>query len=179
MLDAQVDEAELNTVNYDGLTITEESGDAAASEKNKLVTNGKQKSLTKDEIVANCLIFFIGGFETTQSTISHCLFELARYPDIQEQLYGDLKRALDKFASDEGSDEYYETIMNSIPLLEAVIKETLRLYPPISMMSRICNTDGYRLGSLVLQKNDIVSIPTCAIHQNPEFYPDPFKFKPS
>ncbi len=67
MLDAQVDEAELNTVNYDGLTITEESGDAAASEKNKLVTNGKQKSLTKDEIVANCLIFFIGGFETTQS----------------------------------------------------------------------------------------------------------------
>lgn len=94
-------------------------------------------------------------------TISHCLFELARYPDIQEQLYGDLKRALDKFASDEGSDEYYETIMNSIPLLEAVIKETLRLYPPISMMSRICNTDGYQLGSLVLQKNDIVSIPTC------------------
>ena len=67
MLDAQVDEAELNTVNYDGLTITEESGDAAASEKNKFVTNEKQKSLTKDEIVANCLIFFIGGFETTQS----------------------------------------------------------------------------------------------------------------
>ena len=68
MLDAQVDEAELNTVNYDRLTITEESGDAlVASEKNKFATNGKQKSLTEEEIVANCLIFFIGGFETTQS----------------------------------------------------------------------------------------------------------------
>ena len=99
-------------------------------------------------------------------TISHCLFELARHPDIQEQLYGDLKRALDKFAGNESSDEYYETIMNSISLLEAVIKETLRLYPPISMMSRICNTDGYRLGSLVLQKNDIVSIPTCKWRKN-------------
>lgn len=133
---------------------------------------------------------------TFAGTISHCLFELAHHPDIQEQLYGDLKKALDQLG-DENSDEYYEKIMNSIPLLEAVIKETLRLYPPISMMSRICNTDGYRLGNLVLQKNDIVSIPTCkfcktdlslvhvssprtgALHQDPDFYPEPFEFKPS
>lgn len=68
-------------------------------------------------------------------------------------------------------------IMNSLPRLEAVIRETLRLYPPISLMSRICNTDGVHLGNLTLKKGDILSFPVCAVHQNPEYYPEPEVFK--
>lgn len=116
----------------------------------------------------------------TLGTISHCLFELAHHTDIQEKLVADLNEALDKFPGEQiNSDEAYEVIMNSLPLLEAVIKETLRLYPPISLMSRICNSDGVRLGdSLTLRKGDVLSFPTCVLHQNPHFYPEPEVFKP-
>src|SRR5699024_3509585 len=87
------------------------------------------KGLNENEIIAQCLLFFIAGFETTATSITHCLFELARNPDIQEQLHQQLEDELATIPAN--SDQYYDTVINKIPYLEAVIKETLRKYPPV------------------------------------------------
>ena len=70
------------------------------------------------EIIANSVVFFIAGFETTASIISHCLYELTRNPDVQERLHKEIKEAIKR----KESLDYYELINNHIPYLEAVVK---------------------------------------------------------
>lgn len=53
--------------------------------------------LFTDEILAaNAFVFFIAGFETTASTISYCLYELALNPEIQNTLREKIKQTLDE-----------------------------------------------------------------------------------
>lgn len=51
---------------------------------------------TDEILVANAFVFFIAGFETTASTISYCLYELALNLDIQATLRQQIKQTLDE-----------------------------------------------------------------------------------
>lgn len=42
--------------------------------------------LTRDEIVANAVLFFLAGFETTANTLNFAMYELALNPDIQQKV---------------------------------------------------------------------------------------------
>lgn len=182
LLAAEIDEEELSNVNYDKLVASNDDDvevDHQSVHSSSPVT--KQKQLTETEIVAQCIIFFIAGFETTASTITYTLFELANNPDIQDKLYNELQRALaERFDDHDVSDsnEYFETVMNKIPYLEAVIKETLRKYPPVLSLSRLVSKQGYKLGSLTLDKGQLIQVNSFAVHYDPEFYPDPEAYKP-
>ena len=69
--------------------------------------------------------------------------------------------------------------MSRLPYLEAVIKETLRRYPPVLNLVRECTTDGYQLTpEITLRKGTPIFIPTPAIHLCPEHYPNPLTFNP-
>lgn len=174
LIDASVDQKDIENTNYKTMTITED--------KEQVNLNNKPpetaKKLTDVEIESNCVFFFIAGFETTASTATHALFELAKNAHIQEQLYQELGSFLSKF-KDENENEYFETVMNQLPYLDAFLKETLRKYPPILFMARICNTDNYRLGNVVLEKGQVVNIIPTLFHLNADYYKDPFTFDPS
>lgn len=51
---------------------------------------------TDNILAANTFIFFIAGFETTASTISYCLYELAMNPEIQNKLRNKIKKTQDE-----------------------------------------------------------------------------------
>ena len=55
-----------------------------------------EEGLTLDQIAAQSMLFFAGGFETSATTMSFALFELARNPDIQEKVRGEVRSVLDK-----------------------------------------------------------------------------------
>jgi len=176
MLDASVDESELDNDDYDKLIANEK--DEVDSIKEEMDLKSKRKTLTESEIIANCIIFFVAGFETTSATISHCIFELAHHPIVQDRLYAEIMASVEQFDDRQDSGKYFDTVLTAIPYLEAVIKETLRRYPPVMLISRVCNTDNYQLGSIRLDRNRIVAIPINAVHNDPEFYPDPTIFNP-
>ena len=46
--------------------------------------------LTKDEVIAQCLLFFLAGYETAASSIAFLLYLLALNPEIQEKLYEEI-----------------------------------------------------------------------------------------
>lgn len=50
---------------------------------------------TLDTLTANSFVFFVAGFETTATTISYCLYELAMNPVIQVKLREKIKQTLD------------------------------------------------------------------------------------
>lgn len=59
------------------------------------------------------------------------------------------------------------------------VLETLRMYASVAVLHRTC-TKKYKMpgSDLVLEKGQRVIIPTYAIHHDPKYYPDPFKFDP-
>lgn len=50
-----------------------------------------------DEMVAQCFVFFLAGFETSSTTMTFALYELSIHPDIQEKVREELFRVLKKY----------------------------------------------------------------------------------
>ena len=134
------------------------------------------KKLDDDEIIAQCIIFFIAGFETTASTISHCLFELAQNPEVQERLNVEIHKALEGI--EPNTDQYLDTVMHNITYLDAVIKETLRKYPPLPRVERRVSVTSCSLGGIALKKDQMVYVSVYGLHHNPEYFPCPEQFRP-
>uniref|UniRef100_A0A1B6KVA4 Cytochrome P450 n=1 Tax=Graphocephala atropunctata TaxID=36148 RepID=A0A1B6KVA4_9HEMI len=132
------------------------------------------EGLTIEEMTAQAFVFFIAGFETASSVMSFCLFELSRHQDIQESLFRELQEAVKR----NSGNINYQMLME-VPFLEQVINETLRLYGSVPTLTRCC-TQPYQIpdSNVTLEKGHRVIIPTYAYHHDPQYYPDPYKFKP-
>jgi len=59
-----------------------------------------------------------------------------------------------------------------------VIKETLRVDPPVWRQIRRVGIDGYKLAGITLEKDQEVNIAAYAVHMNPMYYEEPKKFNP-
>ena len=77
-------------------------------------------------INAQSMVFLIAGFETTANTLTSMILYFAMHPELQDKVYEEIMTCL-------GDDE---TITNEyvkeMEYLEAFIKETLRIKPPIA-----------------------------------------------
>lgn len=129
--------------------------------------------LTDGLLAAQLFVFFFAGFETSSSTISNCLFELAMNHEIQDKLRAEIRKELG--ASGEIT---YEGIKR-IKYLDMVVKETLRKYPPLTMLMRKTAEDYTFAGTnITVPAKTSVLIPIYAIQRDPRYYPDPEVFNP-
>lgn len=81
-----------------------------------------ERGLTENDIIAQCFIFYIGGFETSSTTMTFAMLELSQNQDIQEKLRQEIKKVLTKH---EGKISY-EAVME-MRYLEQVINGTFTL----------------------------------------------------
>lgn len=125
-------------------------------------------------LVSNAFVFFLAGFETTATTISYTMYELAVNPDIQQRAFEEISAVLKKH---EGSPDY--DACQEMTYLETVISETLRKYPPATAVSRKVGSE-YRVPGteVILQKGVNIHVPIYALHHDPQYYPEPDKFIP-
>jgi cytochrome P450 len=143
-------------------------------------TSGQQvfkntsKYMSVDELVAQCVIFFLAGYDTTASTLSFASYFLAMNPGIQERLAQEVDEAI----KETKGELTYEAIQN-MKYLDNVISETLRICSPVIRLERSADAD-YELGDtgIIVEKGTVVTIPTFALHRDPQLYPDPEKFDP-
>ncbi|XP_076271101.1 putative cytochrome P450 6a20 isoform X2 [Rhynchophorus ferrugineus] len=140
--------------------------------------DGKQppesQRITVDEIIAQCFVFFLAGFETSSTTITFALLELAFSQDIQEKLRNEILDVLERY---DGLLSY--DAMMEMTYLDMVVSETLRKYPPGGNLPRVCSKT-YRVPGtdVVIEKGTKVQIPVWGIQMDPEYYPDPETFDP-
>lgn len=95
------------------------------------------KPLTNMDIREEVDTFLFEGHDTTSSGISFCLYNLAKYPEIQQKLYKEITKVI-------GNDVDKSTTqkdLNELHYLDMVIKESLRLYPPIPLFGRDIQED--------------------------------------
>ncbi|GIX77333.1 cytochrome P450 3A21 [Caerostris extrusa] len=146
----------------------EQNWEAAEKEKADIASNynesdaGHQifkavtsKSLSMDELVAQCVIFFLAGYDTTASTLSFVTYQLALCQDVQDKL----REEVDQAIKENNGVLTYEAVQ-SLKYLDNVISETLRMYPPAIRMERSAEAD-YQLGNtgITIPKGMIVTIP--------------------
>lgn len=130
----------------------------------------------EDSLIKELGAFVIAGSDTTSTTLLYMFYEMALHPELQEELYKEIASVL--------SPAEYGTIsrasVESVPLLHAYIKETLRMHPAVpGFLPRDVPPNGITLGRYVIPSGTVVS---SSIHQtlrNPDVYADPNTFKPS
>ncbi|KIM26275.1 hypothetical protein M408DRAFT_194729 [Serendipita vermifera MAFF 305830] len=137
--------------------------------------------LTDDEVIGNIFIFLIAGHETTAHTLAFAAALLALYPDVQEKLY--------EFICTHVSNPSGAPTYNEVPQLtyvSAVFNETLRLYPPVTLMPktsaedttlRTVTTKGTPV-TVPIPKGSILHLISSALHTNPRYWAEPNEFKP-
>ncbi|XP_015182412.1 PREDICTED: probable cytochrome P450 6a14 [Polistes dominula] len=131
------------------------------------------KKLTVLEGAAHFFGYIIGGYESPSTTISFCLYELALNQEIQHKARKEIDTIIEKH-----NGITYDAI-NEMSYLQMVILETLRKYPTLPVMSRVCNKDIQLANyNVVVPKGTKILIPTLGIQRNPEYYPEPDKFIP-
>ncbi|KRF79638.1 probable cytochrome P450 317a1 isoform X2 [Drosophila virilis] len=133
------------------------------------------KAHLQHELAAHAFVFLKAGYEQTANTLSFVLYELALNTEVQSQVRQELKQTMAKHQNNLS----YECVQ-SLTLMGHVILETLRMHPITPyIMRRVLN--NYTLPEhmkYTLVKELFVIIPTHAIHNDPEYYPEPERFKP-
>nr|BAI77926.1 cytochrome P450 [Culex quinquefasciatus] len=136
--------------------------------------NSAGEGLTMRELAAQCFVFFLAGFETSSSTMTFCLYELALNPDVQYRLRKEIKEAL----KEGGGNLTYEALMK-MDYLDRVVSETLRKHPPLDNTFRTNEVDYVIPGTnYTIPAGTFVQIPIYAIQQDPDNFPEPDKFDP-
>ncbi|XP_030745865.1 probable cytochrome P450 6a21 isoform X1 [Sitophilus oryzae] len=145
------------------------------NESNIILDDDKENyTLTVDEIIAQCFVFFVAGFETSSTTMSFALLELSQNQDVQDRLRKENEEVLEQH----GGNVTYNAVM-SMEYLDKVVNETLRKFPPVPVIPRVCSKDYQIPGTdVVIEKGVRVQIPVWGLHKDPDYYPNPEVFNP-
>ncbi|XP_059610495.1 probable cytochrome P450 6a14 [Phlebotomus argentipes] len=130
--------------------------------------------ITFEELAAQTFLFFAAGFETSSSTMTFALYELAKEQEIQDRVREEINRVLG-----EHNGEYSYDACMEMKYLDQVIKETLRIHPIVPNLVRTLNKD-YKIPNrdYVFKEGTFFTVPVIGIHNDPDIYPDPAKFDP-
>ncbi|CAH0687939.1 unnamed protein product [Spodoptera exigua] len=130
--------------------------------------------ITDMVISANAFIIFLGGFETTSSTLAFLFLELAANQQVQEKMREEIRQVVEKH---EGKITY--ELLQELVYMEMVIQETLRLYPPFPSIQRMC-TKEYTIPdtNIVVERGTIVLFPTLGIQRDEQYFENASAFIP-
>ena len=128
------------------------------------------QGMDEEELFGEVFTFLFAGHETSSVALSWSLYYLAQYPDIQEKIRREVKETL---TEQEGSWEAYE----SMEYLTAVINESMRLRPPVSVYRRKVIRDDNILGYNI-PADSVIVISPYVLHRKSEYWSDPETFNP-
>ncbi|XP_058814828.1 cytochrome P450 4d1-like [Topomyia yanbarensis] len=132
------------------------------------------KPLSREDIREEVDTFMFEGHDTTTSGISFTLWHLAKYQDVQQKLYDEINRVL---GTDKTNAKLTNVEIQELEYLDMVVKESLRLIPPVPVIGRTLLEDLEMNGTIVPAGTSI-AIKIYNIHRNPKIWPDPEKFDP-
>lgn len=128
-------------------------------------------SLTNQDLVGHATLLFGVGHETTASCLIWTLFLLAQHPDVLADLVDELTSTL------HGEAPTVEDL-SRLPLLDAVMKESLRVLPPGSFSMRQTLRPFEFRPYAPLPKGTFVTFSQYVTHHRPDLYKDPDRFIP-
>jgi cytochrome P450 len=131
-----------------------------------------ESNLSLSDINNEILTILLAGFETTANSLSFAICNINDNPEYLKLMKKEAREILSK----RNDDNFIELVSNS-EICSSVIKETLRMFPPLWVQPRFCKKDSIIDGHFFPQGASIV-LSSYPIHNNPKIYKNPEKFMP-
>ncbi|TQM33325.1 cytochrome P450 [Nocardia bhagyanarayanae] len=132
--------------------------------------NGEPR-FSASEITGIFISMMFAGHHTTSGTAAWTVIELLRHPELLDSVVAELNEL---YA--DGSPVSFGAL-RQIPRLEAVLKETLRLHPPLIILMRVARGDFEVCGYHIAEGDHVAATPAIS-NRLPEDFPDPDAFDP-
>lgn len=158
-----------------------ENHHAAEIEGNLESWRPSKMTLSETEVHCQGMMLMMVATETTSTLIAHTIYLLAHHSEIQERL----REVLLKIPG--GQDEQQSSTARSFKYddliaceyLDCVISESLRLMCPVVAMDRVASEDYHiKDYDVHVPKGTIIYLAYYAIHNDPDYWPEPSKFDP-
>jgi cytochrome P450 len=131
------------------------------------------KGFSTKELWGEANVLMIAGSDTTATALSSTLFHLCRNPSAMQKLKAEIRGAFS------GPDQIVTSKeLGDCHYLKACVDEAMRMSPPVpGLLPREviapCKIDG-----LDLPEGTGVGVPIYTIHHNPEYFPEPYEYRP-
>lgn len=152
------------------------------------------KAIDDDGIQEEVDTFVFTGHDTVSSAITYTLLCIAEHTEVQEKLYEEIKDAFSKcfkrknfcalsikmhfkLENCDPAEPYSVHQISSLFYLDLVVKESLRILPPVPMITRTLREDVVINGVNIPATSEIVMM-IYDLHHNPDVFPDPETFIP-
>ncbi|XP_060204541.1 cytochrome P450 71A3-like [Lycium barbarum] len=138
------------------------------------IQNGKETGfpLQRDSLKAILLDSFIAGIDTTTTALEWVMTELLRHPRAMEKLHNEVRQLA------QGKAEIIEDDLANMHYLKAVIKEALRLHPPVPLLVPRESMEDVKLLGYHIPAKTQVFINVWAIGRDPLSWDDPEEYRP-
>lgn len=128
------------------------------------------RAMSDTELVGQISILFIASFETTTSALTWSLLLLAQHPEVMHQLMDEIDSVL-------GDAPPRSDQLPQLPFLHWVIKESLRILPPVPYTVRVAQ-QCLKVGPFEVPPQTRVIASHYLTHHLPDLYPQPERFRP-
>lgn len=122
------------------------------------------------QLIDEIKILFIAGHETTANALTFTLHLLGNHPEIQQKMFEEL------VAIESQTQDVVEQLQK-MSYTNAVINESMRLYPPAWITDRENITDDTLLGYHI-KKGTLIGVSFYELHRNPNYWENPERFNP-
>lgn len=131
-------------------------------------TDEEGNALSNDEIVGELAGLYAAGFDTTATTLNWTILLLAQHPEVARMLSHEAQQRddLSRYVEEEGT------------LLNAVIKESMRLVPATPTLLPLIATVDSEVAGYVIPAGSVITIPTITANYNEATFPTPRRFIP-
>uniref|UniRef100_A0A803KD05 Uncharacterized protein n=1 Tax=Xenopus tropicalis TaxID=8364 RepID=A0A803KD05_XENTR len=128
---------------------------------------------TMRNILMTFFSIFIGGTETSTTTLKHGLLLLIKYPEIQAKLHMEIDNVIGRNRTVNLNDR------NSMPYMEAVINEIQRFsdIAPLNLPRKVTKDVQFR-GYCIPKDTEIYPL-LCTVHRDAKYFSSPYEFNPS
>ncbi|XP_051136863.1 cytochrome P450 71D95-like isoform X2 [Andrographis paniculata] len=138
----------------------------------RVQTSGELKvPITDDNIKAIIFDMFTGGTETSSSTIDWAMAELMKNPGAMAKAQAEVRKVC------RGKKTVEDDDIGELKYLKLVVKETLRLHPPIPLVPRTCRDECRANGYKIPLKTSVI-INIWSLGRNPDYWDRPEAFLP-
>lgn len=145
------------------------SGNDLLTELINMVDEETGEGMNNEQLTDEVLTFFLAGHETTAVAAFWTMYLLGVNPEATAKLKAELSGL--KFSELQLSD------LRELSYLDAVIKESMRIYSPVWVLGREALADD-QIGPYHISKGDSIIFSPYMLHRHTAYWDDPLSFKP-
>ncbi|EGN99106.1 hypothetical protein SERLA73DRAFT_181927 [Serpula lacrymans var. lacrymans S7.3] len=141
------------------------------------IAEDAKKRLNEDEMLSQIATLLLAGHDTTANTLVWTLYELARHPEDQQKVRDEIAAAR-KDVETRGDEDFVPSDFDSMPFLNAVLKESLRLHPVGAVLFReaggedilplsepLETVSGKMIDQISVSKGQTINVSVCAYNR--------------